>query len=98
MLLFWVLLKGVLETALLAMVGRWVLGVLLGEHRVHNLFYRVLDTLVMPFVALARRCVAGRVAEARLQALVFVVLGVLWLLTTVAKIQHCWSVGVALCR
>ena len=95
MLLFWVLLKGVLETALLAMVGRWVLGVLLGEH---NLFYRVLDTLVMPFVALARRCVAGRVAEARLQALVFVVLGVLWLLTTVAKIQHCWSVGVALCR
>jgi uncharacterized protein YggT (Ycf19 family) len=90
--------KLVAEVALLSLAGRWVLGLLAGPGRRHNLFYQVLFQVGEPFVRLARRFSPGFVLDRHLPLVAFLLLALLWLAATLAKISHCLSIGVQLCR
>ena len=77
--------KLVCEVALMALLGRFVLGLLVGPARADNPFHRLLGYIVMPFERLA-----GRWAGAAL--LIF------WLLATAGKLRLCLATGVLACR
>ena len=49
-----ILVKLILEIALMAIFGRWVLGLLAGARKEQNLFWQVLDIMCRPFIVVAR--------------------------------------------
>lgn len=98
MLLTAMIIKLVAEIALMAMFGRWVLGLLTGPARQANLFWRVLDGAVAPFEQLVSRIgPAGLPPPSRARWAALGLLG-LWLLATAVKIQQCLPLGAAACR
>jgi len=90
--------KLVAEIALLALLGQWILGWLAGPRRAQNLFYQILYQVGRPFVVLARRLSPSFVLERHHALVAFLLLCLLWLAATAAKIQHCLLIGVQLCR
>ena len=98
MLLFVSSVKLVAEIALMALAGRWVLGLLAGHKRETNVFYRLLDVMAQPFVRLVRFVTPRVVIDRHIPLATFVLIGMLWLVTTLAKIQICVQTGVEQCR
>lgn len=84
------------EVALLALLGQWLLGALVGAQRERNPCYQVLAIVTRPVVRLAQALTGG--AGRGAQALAFSALLLLWLLATAAKIHLCLAVGVQACR
>ena len=86
------------EIALLALAGQWILGLLAGEGRNTNPFYRVMQLVGKPWM-LAARWLSPRVVLDRHLPLVTVLLvALIWLVATVGKVSICLTIGVALCR
>lgn len=86
------------EIALLAMAGQWMLGLLAGDNKSANPFYRVLQLVGKPWM-LSARWLSPRVALDRHLPLVAVLLAALiWLVATAGKVGICLNIGVALCR
>jgi hypothetical protein len=86
------------EIALFAMAGQWILGLLAGERKSVNPFYRVLQGVGHPWRR-AARCLLPRAVPNRHLPLVTVLLvASVWLLATVGKVSICLKIGVALCR
>ena len=86
------------EIALFALAGQWILGLLAGEGKNTNPFYRVMQLLGKPWM-LAARWLSPRVVLDRHLPLVAVLLVVLiWLVATVCKVSICLKIGVGLCR
>lgn len=77
--------KLVCEVALMAMLGRFVLGLMVGPAREANPFHRLLGWVVLP---VERR--AGRWTAPLLMAL--------WLGATAAKLKLCLEMGMQACR
>jgi hypothetical protein len=77
--------KLVCEVALMAMLGRFVLGLLVGPAREMNPFHRLLGWVVLP---VQRR--AGRWTALLLMAL--------WLGATAAKVRMCLELGAQACH
>lgn len=77
--------KLVCEVALMAMLGRLVLGWMVGPARQANPFHRLLGWVVLPMERHAGRWTAP-------------LLLALWLLATSAKVQLCLAMGVQACR
>lgn len=98
MLLMISVLKLVIEIALLALLGQWILGLLAGQRKQKNVFYQVLEIIGRPFVHLTRWFTPRFVLERHLPLVAFLILGFAWLAVTSAKISHCLKVGVALCQ
>lgn len=98
MLLLITIVKLIAEIALLALLGRWLLGLLAGAKRDRNPFYQVLDLLGRPFVSVARRITPRFVLDRHVPLVAFLLLAFLWLAMTVLKIQTCLRIGVELCR
>ena len=90
--------KLVTEVALMALVGRWLLGLLAGAGRQGNLFYRLLDTLAMPFIRAARHLAPARVLDRHLPLVAGLLLGFAWFAALLGKIGVCLSLGMAVCR
>lgn len=90
--------KLIAEIALMALLGQWVLGLLAGQCKNGNFFYQVLEQIGQPFVALARWITPRFVLERHHPLVAFLILGFLWVLTTIAKISHCVKIGVQLCQ
>ena len=86
------------EIALLALAGQWVLGLLAGEGRDANPFYRLLQLLGRPWVKAARWISPPVVMERHLPLVAFLVLTLVWIAAAVAKISICLEIGVALCK
>jgi hypothetical protein len=93
-----VLVKLVAEIALMALLGRWVLGLLAGQKRESNLFYQILDMAARPFVWAARRISPRVVLDRHVPLVAFCLLAVTWLLVTFWRIQICIEMGVHLCH
>ena len=91
-------LKLIAEIALLAFAGQWLLGVLAGQRRSTNFFYRLLQTLTTPFVRAARWITPRVVLDRHLPLVAFLLLGFAWLVATVSKINLCLQTGVNLCK
>lgn len=98
MLLMISALKLITEVALLALVGQWILGLLAGQRKQHNVFYQVLEIIGRPFVQFTRWVTPRVVLDRHLPLVAFLILGFVWLAVTAAKISHCLKVGVSLCQ
>ncbi|MEY4979686.1 MAG: hypothetical protein RLZZ352_1956 [Pseudomonadota bacterium] len=90
-------LKLVSEIALLALLGRAVLGFILGRHRQVNVIYQLLDRVGQPFLRLIRWISPAVVLDQHISLAACLLLGFAWLALTLAKIQHCLQAGVVVC-
>jgi hypothetical protein len=93
-----ILVKLVTEIALMALFGRWVLGLLAGARREQNLFYQVLHIMVRPFLWVARRVTPQAVIDRHVPLVAFLLLGFVWVAVTILKVQTCVQLGVQACR
>lgn len=98
MLLLVSAIKLVAEIALLALVGRFILGLLAGARRASNPFYGVLDVLVRPFISLTRRITPRFVLDQHVPLATFFLLLLVWFLATAYKINLCVQIGIQACR
>ena len=90
--------KLIAEIALLALFGQWVLGLLAGQRKSENLFYKILQQVGSPFVKLARFVTPKLVLERHLPLVAFLILGFVGVGVTLVKVNHCLKIGVALCQ
>jgi hypothetical protein len=90
--------KLVVEIALMALVGQFLLGLLAGAKRDGNLFYGVLDVLTRPFVKLTRMITPRVVLDRHVPLATFFLLALVWLVATGMKINLCVQVGLQQCR
>lgn len=90
--------KLVVEIALLALIGQWLLGLLAGARRDGNFFYRTLGVLTAPFLKAARWLSPSVVLDRHVPLVAFLLLGFAWLAATLAKISICLQIGVEACR
>jgi hypothetical protein len=93
-----VIVKLVAEIALMALLGRWVLGLLAGQKREQNLFYQILDIMARPFVWSARRIAPRMILDRHVPLVAFCLVGFTWLAATLWRIQICIEMGVHLCH
>lgn len=98
MLLFVSALKLVVEIALMALAGRFLLGILAGAKRDSNFFYRLLDVLSQPFLKAMRWIAPKAVIDRHIPLAAFVLLATLWLIATVVKVNICIQIGIEQCR
>ena len=98
MLLLVSIVKLVVEIALMALAGRWLLGLLAGARRDSNFFYRLLDILTQPFVKAVRLITPRVVIDRHIPLAAFVLLAMVWVVATLGKIQICLKIGVQACR
>ncbi len=98
MLLFISAIKLITEIALLALFGQWVLGLLAGQRKDQNIFYKILQQIGQPFVKVVRFVTPKLVLERHLPLVAFLILGFVWVGVTLAKVNHCLKIGVALCQ
>lgn len=85
--------KLIAEVALLAMLGRALVGLLAGPGRHGNPFWRLLDWAVAPLERPLARW-SSRHASAWLAATLLLV----WLVATALKIRWCLALGVQACQ
>ena len=98
MLLLVSAIKLVVEIALMALAGQFVLGLLAGKRRDGNVFYRVLQVVTSP-VLRGMRLIAPRVVlDRHLPLAAFVLLLSVWVVVTAVKVDFCLKVGVEQCR
>jgi len=90
--------KLIAEIALMALLGRWILGWLAGARREQNLFWQILDIMARPFVWTARQLTPRLVIDRHVPLVAFLLLAFTWLVVTVWRIQICLQIGVHLCR
>ena len=92
------LVKLVAEIALMALAGQWLVGLMAGARRASNPFYRVLEIVGRPFVVLARSVSPRVVLDRHVPLVAFLLLTLIWLGVTIARIAYCVQIGVHLCR
>jgi hypothetical protein len=98
MLLLVSAIKLVAEIALMALLGQGLLGLLAGEKRHGNFFYRTLEVLTKPFTRAMRFIAPRQVLDRHVPIAAFCLLLVIWLVATLAKINLCLQLGVAQCK
>jgi hypothetical protein len=91
-------LKLLTEIALMSLLGRAVLGLLVGANAPQNFFWRVLDSVVQPVLGATARLARGRWPPARVTAAAALLLLMVWILATAAKLAACLSAGPGACR
>lgn len=90
--------KLVAEIAVLALVGQWLLGLLAGRRREDNFFYRLLQVLTNPFVKAVRAVTPRVVLDRHVPLATLLLLILVWLLATFAKVSICLQSGMEGCR
>ncbi len=90
--------KLVAEIALMALLGQGLLGLLAGERRNGNFFYRTLQVITNPFVKAMRMIAPRQVIDRHVPIAAFCLLLVVWMIATLAKINLCLQMGVGQCR
>ena len=98
MLLFVSAVKLVAEIALMALAGQFLLGLLAGQKRDTNLFYQLLQVMTKPFVKGMRLVTPKVVIDRHIPLAAFVALTMVWVVTTITKINLCLQIGVEQCR
>jgi hypothetical protein len=91
-------LKLILEIALMAFLGRTLLGLLVGPGAPRNAFWRLLDAAVQPCLRITAWIGRGRWSPSRVRGLTAVALLLLWLVATTLKVSACLSAGPGACR
>ncbi len=82
----------------LALLGQGLLYVLSGQKRETNLFYQLFQIVNKPWTATARFISPKQIADHQIPFVAFCIIAVLYIAVTLAKIEHCVSIGVELCQ
>jgi len=98
MLLLVSAIKLVVEIALMALVGQFVLGLLAGARRDGNVFYRLLQVVTAPVVRGLRLIAPRAVLDRHLPLAAFFLLASVWLVATLIKVDLCVRIGIDQCR
>jgi hypothetical protein len=98
MLTLLVLVKLWTEVALLALLGQWVLALLVGARRKGNLVYELLRLVSSPVVRLVATLGPSGLSARRQGAIAMLLLCFLWLAATAGKVWLCLGGGVSSCR
>ena len=98
LLLFVSAIKLVVEIALMALAGQFVLGLLAGAKRESNFFYRLLQVLTGPVIKSVRWMAPRVVLDRHIPLAALVLLASAWMVTTVVKVDICMRVGIEQCR
>jgi hypothetical protein len=98
MLLFVSSVKLVAEIALLALAGQFLLGLLAGQKRETNFFYKLLQVLTGPFTKGMRLITPRIVVDRHIPLATFLLLSMVWVVSTLVKINICVQIGVEQCR
>jgi hypothetical protein len=91
-------LKLLVEIALMALLGRALLGLLAGPGAPGNVFWRLLDVVVQPCFRATALIGRGRWSPSRVRGLTAVSLLLLWIAATTLKVAACLSAGPGACR
>ena len=86
------------EIALLALVGQWPLGLLAGSRPQENFFYRLRQVLTNPFTKTVRAITPRMVLDRHVPLATLLLMLVVWLLATLAKVNICVQIGMEACR
>jgi hypothetical protein len=87
-----------LYIGILALLGQGLLFILAGAKRDTNLFYQLFTVVNKPWTYIAALIAPKQIATRHLPFVAFCVVAVLYLAVTVAKIEHCVSVGMTSCK
>jgi hypothetical protein len=98
MILFVSAVKLIAEIALMALAGQFLLGVLAGQKRESNFFYKLLQVLTGPFVKGMRFVTPKVVIDRHIPLAAFVLLAMVWVVATIVKVNLCIQIGVEQCR
>lgn len=90
--------KLIAEIALMAVVGQWLLGLLAGAKRESNFFYQTLGILTKPFVKGVRLVTPRVVIDRHIPLATCLLLALVWIAATAAKINLCLQAGVQTCQ
>lgn len=90
--------KLVVEIALMALAGQFVLGLLAGAKREGNFFYRTLQVVTSPVLKGVRWIAPRVVLDRHIPLAAGVLLASAWLVATVVKVDLCLRVGIEQCR
>ena len=82
----------------LSLIGQALLFVLSGQKRDTNLFYQLFQILNKPWTAMARFISPKQIADHQIPFVAFCMLAILYIVVTLAKIEHCVSIGIELCQ
>lgn len=86
------------EIALMALFGQWVLGLLAGAKRDGNLFYQIFQIVTKPLVTGVRYVTPRVVIDRHVPIVAFLLIGFVWIVATITKIDICIQIGVHLCK
>jgi len=82
----------------LSLIGQALLFVLSGQKRDTNLFYQLFQILNKPWTAIARFISPKQIADHQIPFVAFCILAIMYIVVTLAKIEHCVSIGIELCQ
>ncbi len=98
MLAFLNILQLILYIGLLALLGQGILFLIAGAKRETNLFYQLFQVVNKPWLKLAALISPKQIATRHHAFVAFCLVAALYLAVTVAKIEHCVSVGMVGCK
>jgi hypothetical protein len=98
MILSIVILKSLIELSLMFLVGRFLLGLLVGSKRQSNVFWQLLDVASKPALWLTRRVSPKLILDQHIPLAAGSWLIIAWVLVVMAKIDLCLQVGAAACQ
>jgi hypothetical protein len=92
------IIKLVCEIALLALAGRFLLGLLAGQNKESNFFYKALEVITQPFTKVARLITPKAVIDRHVPLVAFLLTGFIWVVAVIEKVRICTQIGVQLCK
>ena len=98
MLLFLNIAQLILYIGGLGLIGQGLLYVLAGQKRDTNLFYQLIGIINKPWILLARFIAPKQILYRQVPFVAFCVVSVLYIAVTLAKIEHCISIGIEICQ
>ena len=98
MLLASSIVKLVAEIALMALLGRGLVGLLAGARRESNFFYQLLCMLTRPFERLIRRLSPRIVIDRHIPLVTFFIMVMIWFAALYMKIATCLTIGLDQCK
>ncbi len=98
MLLFLNIAQLVLYIGALGLIGQGLLYVLAGQKRDTNLFYQLIGIINKPWTLTARFISPKQIIDRQIPFVAFCIVGVLYIAVTLAKIEHCISIGIEICQ
>ena len=98
MLLFLNIAQLILYIGGLGLIGQGLLYVLAGQKRDTNLFYQLIGIINKPWTLLARFISPKQIIDRQIPFVAFCIVGVFYIAVTLAKIEHCITIGIEICQ